>query len=252
MNRPHTRNTCTERIFNEYSIFDAIMQKTILLHGALGSESDLTPLAGALLRRNITPLSFSFSGHGKTPFSDRFEITQFCTELENFISMNDLRPATIFGYSMGGYVALCSALRNTEQIARVITLGTKFDWSEASVAKETRMLDPELTQQKVPAFAAMLHQKHGDNWKDLMRATAEMMRKISSDNTLHPEALKRISQKVMIGLADHDQMVSSEETIAVYRQLPDATMYMLPGTKHQLETADPDLLAEIIIRQSGK
>lgn len=222
------------------------MQKIILLHGALGSEGDLAPLSGALKKRQFTPLSFSFSGHGKKPFANGFGIEQFCSELENFIVSEGLAPTTVFGYSMGGYVALCAALRNSGNISNIITLGTKFDWSAASVAKETRMLDPGLTEQKVPAFATALEQKHGENWKQLMISTAEMMRQISADDTLNPDALKKIGQKVLLGLADHDQMVSFDETVSIYRQLPNAAMYMLADAKHQLESTDPELLAEII------
>jgi uncharacterized protein YlaI len=43
-------------------------------------------------------------------------------------------------------------------------------------------------------------------------------------------------------------MVSLDETTAVYKQLKNSAMYMLPNTKHPIETVDVGLLAKIISR----
>lgn len=222
------------------------MQNLILLHGALCFQDDLEQLSAALKQKGIRTHRFSFSGHGKSPVLSEFGIAQFGRELEDFIITNHLEQSAVFGYSMGGYVALCLALRRKDLIARIITLGTKFNWSEESVAKETKQLNPELILQKVPAFAKTLEQKHGERWKDLMGDTAAMMRQIGDDHTLNETSLKEITLPVCIGLADKDQMVSLEETVNVYKQLPSGSMYMLPGSKHPLETANLEVLSEVI------
>jgi pimeloyl-ACP methyl ester carboxylesterase len=147
---------------------------------------------------------------------------------------------------MGGYVALNLALRQNHSIRKIVTLGTKFNWTKETVDKETETLKPELMLQKVPTFAKSLEKKHGENWKDLVLKTVEMMREIERKNFLNTDNYKKISVPVLIGLADKDKMVSLDETVAVFKGLPNSSMYMLPGTKHALETANVELLTKII------
>lgn len=224
------------------------MRNLILLHGALGVSGDMEPLADKLRQQGVRVVCHTFSGHGNSPLSGEFGIPAFCNELEALIGQCGPEPVDVFGYSMGGYVALCLALKQPQLFHRIITLGTKFDWNDNSVEKETRQLDAELILQKVPAFAAQLQQKHGTNWKHLLDRTAGMMRAIGRDNLLNDEALTTIGVPVWLGLADRDQMVSLEETRHVFKQLPKAGLYMLPGGKHPLDSVDLDLLTSLIQR----
>jgi len=211
------------------------MQTLILTHGALGFKGDLENLKTALVKEGFDVHTFSFSGHGGQSFENDFSIPQFSLELENFISENKLVQPSVIGYSMGGYVALNLALKNATLINKIITLGTKFNWSKETVEKETRMLVPDAIIEKVPAFAKSLESKHGNNWKELLKRTADLMQNISANNYLNSESLKTIQTKTLLGLGDKDQMVTLEETVNVYKTLPNANMYMLPATKHPVE-----------------
>ncbi|MEO6304527.1 MAG: alpha/beta hydrolase [Bacteroidia bacterium] len=222
------------------------METVILTHGAIGSKEDLESLTTALRKENYNVFSFSFSGHGNLNFENKFGIEQFALELENFISENKLEKPSIIGYSMGGYVALYLALRSPSLLNKIICHATKFNWSNEVVEKETRMLNPEVMLEKIPAFAKALESKHGNSWKELVMKTAEMMREINKNNYLGPEALKAIQNKVLLGLGDKDQMVTLEETINVYRTLSNANMYVLPNTKHPIEQLDVQLFVNIV------
>lgn len=220
------------------------MRDIILLHGAIGAKDQLNLLADLLKQYGYTVHCLNFSGHGKTPFNDQFGIDQFASELEAYINSNDLKHPHVFGYSMGGYVALYLAKLNTTCLGNIITLGTKFSWSPEIAAKEVKMLDPKVIAEKVPKFADTLKMRHGSDWETLMLATAKMMYDLGEDNILNE--LSTIENKVMIGLADKDNMVSLDETLTIYHQLKNASMYMLPGTKHPIETVNVGLLAKLI------
>lgn len=223
------------------------MQNIVLLHGALGCSSDLNAISSELEKNDLKPYRFSFSGHGKTPYHNAFGIEQFTSELENYIRENNLSNPIVFGYSMGGYVALLLASKQPKLIGNIITLGTKFNWNKQTVEKETAMLNPDVISQKVPAFAKSLEQKHGENWKTLLHKTAILMWEIHEKNFLNNETLKGIQIKTLVGLGDKDNMVSMEETYHVYRTLSKANMYMLPETKHILETVNAKTLCDLIL-----
>ena len=78
---------------------------------------------------------------------------------------------------MGGYVALSAAIKAPRRFSKIITLGTKFSWSPAEAKKEIQLLNPEIIQEKVPAFANRLSHIHGkEHWQNLMLKTAQMMK----------------------------------------------------------------------------
>lgn len=222
------------------------MKTILLLHGALGYSEDLAALATGLKNEGFTVHSFSFSGHGKTPLREAFSIVQFAKEVEDYISEKNLKNISVFGYSMGGFVALYLASKQPHLLEKIVTLGTKFDWSKTSVDKEIKMLDPTVIREKVPGFAKALEAKHGHTWADLLVKTATLMREINEKDFLSADSLKNISTKTLIGLGDRDPMVSLEETTTIYKKLKNAQMFMLPNTKHQLESGNTYLLSKII------
>lgn len=221
------------------------MEKIVLLHGALGEKSDLEPLA-KLLAINMTVYSFNFSGHGQVPFFTHFDIDQFSNELELFLTSHNINKAHIFGYSMGGYVALNLALKNKQILKSIITLGTKFNWDKKTVGLETQSMQEELLIKKSPEFADSLKRKHGLNWVKLLEKTREMMFAISEKNSINIQTLSGLNIPVLIGLGDHDNMVGLDETFTIYKSIPQSKMFVLPNSKHPIKSVNLELLGSII------
>ncbi len=222
------------------------MKNIILLHGALGAKDQLEPLSEALSQLNYKVYSFSFSGHGKTPFQNEFGIVQFSKELQKFISENKLQKPSVFAYSMGGYVALYLASQKNNLLGGIVTLGTKFNWSKEIAQRETKQLDPSIILEKVPKFAETLKQRHGDDWELVLERTADMMVSLGNNNILNSDLFSKIDNKVLVGLADKDSMVTAEETNNVIEQLNNSERYTLHDTKHPIETVSTSVLAGII------
>jgi pimeloyl-ACP methyl ester carboxylesterase len=211
----------------------------LLLHGAIGASRQLQAVADKLSEHYDVHL-FDFPGHGGKELPDEpFSIPFFSDAVLRYIQNNNLQPVTIFGYSMGGYVGMYLAKHYPDIISRVITLGTKFHWDEATAAKEIKMLDADTITAKVPAFAATLAEMHTD-WKAVLQKTADMLRGIDTLDC------KGITVTSLIMLGDRDKMVTLQETESVYRSLPNAQMAVLPGTPHPIEQVNPSLLAHLL------
>ncbi|MCA0428977.1 MAG: alpha/beta hydrolase [Bacteroidetes bacterium] len=223
------------------------MKNIILLHGAIGAADQLIPLENELTKQNFKVFKFSFSGHGNTPFNNDFSIKQFAKELELFISENNLIQPAIFGYSMGGYVALYLATQMPMLIGNIITLGTKFNWTEEIAKKEIQLLNPQTIIEKVPKFANALQQRHGDCWINLLNKTSQLMVELGQTNLLNEDNLNQINNKVILGLADNDNMVTDEETTSVFKTLKNAQRFYLKNTKHQIESVNVTELCDLII-----
>ncbi|MDI9339723.1 MAG: alpha/beta hydrolase [Sediminibacterium sp.] len=222
------------------------MKSILLLHGAIGAQDQLIPLKEALHALHFDVYVLSFSGHFNRPFKANFSIAQFALELSDFITENKLEQPTVFGYSMGGYVALYLASQQPNLLGKIITLGTKFNWSPEIAAKEIKMLDPITIQEKVPKFAQALNERHGEAWIELLNKTGELMVGLGNNNLLTTERLQRIRNNVLLGLADGDTMVTEQETQFVYENLKQAQRFTVLNAKHPIETVDPEELAKTI------
>jgi pimeloyl-ACP methyl ester carboxylesterase len=227
------------------------MKHLLLLHGAIGSAEQLQPLKESLQGHYEIHL-LNFPGHGGEPMPRAFSIPFFAEQVKEYCASNQLNSLSIFGYSMGGYVSLCLARKHPELVEKIITLATKFHWDEATAAKEIKMLQPEVIEQKVPQFAAALQKRHSPgDWKQVMEMTCQMLKELGDHNALQLADYTSIHTPTLVMLGDRDKMVSLEETVAVYKQLPQAQLAVLPGTPHPLEQVQPGLLRDMITRFLG-
>ena len=130
------------------------MPNLLLLHGAFRSQRHFKPYLNTLSQYFTvhTPL-FSGTRRSGTP-AGGINIEKYTQELSEYCKVNNLTEVSIFGHSMGGYVALCYAMENPENVNSIITLGTKFDWTEEQALKESKMLNPDIILEK--KFLSML------------------------------------------------------------------------------------------------
>jgi pimeloyl-ACP methyl ester carboxylesterase len=223
------------------------MKNIVLLHGAIGAKDQLQPLAG-LLKNDFIVHLFNFNGHGGKPLAQEpFSIKTFATELEEYLSTHKIQHASVFGYSMGGYVALYLAKQKPNLFSEIITLATKFYWDEIVAAKEAAMLNTEIILEKVPLFAEQLKQRHQPNdWKLVLDKTKTMLLQMGKENPLQLNDYAAINQPVLLLLGDNDKMVTSDETEAVQKALPNSSFQLLEQTAHPIEKVNSAVLAEII------
>lgn len=220
----------------------------LFLHGALGTSNDLTPLMDLFREKGYETLSFDFSGHGPNAAEPpEFRIDYFAKDLEKFLHAHPSKNLTVFGYSMGGYVALYHKVNYEDSpIKAIFTYGTKFNWAEKNVSKEIQMLNPDHILEKFPHYAESLKTKHGERWKQLLRSTAHMMQNLERLDGLNREDLADIDIPVFLILGDQDRMVTTEETHLTASWLHHAQVKTVSHSKHELERSNLKEIAAII------
>jgi pimeloyl-ACP methyl ester carboxylesterase len=219
----------------------------ILLHGALGSKEQLNSLK-QILENNLNVYTLNLEGHGGEFSSNEFSTKLFAKNLCEFIEKNNLERCNVFGYSMGGYVALEVALTNSGYIDKIITLGTKFKWDKESAEREVKMMNPDIIEKKIPHFAQSLKERHDpQDWKVIMSKTAALMSEMPNGKALTKSDFKNIPNEILILIGDEDKMVTIEESEQTSRQLPNAKHYILENTPHPIEMVDVKMLANIIL-----
>lgn len=188
--------------------------RLLLLHGAMGSAAQFDGLQQQL---GFETVAMDFVGHGAQPdVNEPWTIELFAAQLEQEIQRMP-KPPSIFGYSMGGYIALWLALRLPDLVPRLITLGTKLDWTRQGAQADAA---------KVP------HEK-----------TAMMMVHLGANPLLTTNNVAGIQSEVRYMVGDADRMVSIEETHSFFRATPASQMVVLPNTQHQLHKVSMPRLA---------
>lgn len=213
----------------------------LLLHGALGSATQLKELEQKLAA-DFNIYCFDLKNHGSRCDGNAFTINDLADDVLEYINTHHLDSVSVFGYSMGGYIALKLALDHPSKIKQVFTLGTKLKWSAEIAEKETAMLQPELMKEKVPGYVDQLKNLHGNNWDKLVLHTAEMMRNLALQ-PLTSEEIKSLKQPVRLSLGDKDNMVTLDETLDAFRMLPHGSLAIFPDTRHPIEKVSVERLA---------
>ena len=223
------------------------MKHLILLHGALGHTTNFDPYL-PWLSEHFKVHTFLFEGHGGVPLLNKeIRIKHYVSQLERYIEEQRLFDVHIFGYSMGGYVALCYALEFPQRISSILTLATKLNWTEEGALKESKMLNPEVIAEKVPKYAAQLAQLHGEeHWQMLLPAVADMMIHLGKKPMLDADNLKQLNLPIQLMIGDKDAMVTLEETLNAAKAIPNATLAVLPNSKHPIEQIRPQLLLDLM------
>lgn len=223
------------------------MKKLLLLHGAIGAARQFDKLKEEL-RNEFEIYTMNFSGHGGEKIPDeKFSIGLFADDVIKFIDENNLQGIDVYGYSMGGYVALYIASKDKNKIGKIFTTATKFEWNEETSVKESKMLNPAKIEEKIPAFAKALEKRHSPaDWKAVLNKTAEMMVELGKKPLLTDYVLEKIENEVLVSVGDKDTMVSLEETANAAGRLKNGKLFIFADTEHPIEKIDSKKLSQEI------
>src|SRR6266481_7773435 len=98
----------------------------IMLHGGFGTFEMFTALAPALAQ-NHQVIGVDLYGHGRTALTDRpIHFEQMADDIAGLIGHLGLEKADLLGFSLGGAVALQTAIRHPERVNQLVVISTPF------------------------------------------------------------------------------------------------------------------------------
>jgi pimeloyl-ACP methyl ester carboxylesterase len=223
-------------------------ESLILMHGALGAGSQLT-LLSSRLSENYDVRILEFDGHGfSRQEPDVLSLDHFSRQLSGFIDSAGLIRPHVFGYSLGGYVALYHAHHHPGILGRIITLGTKYDWTPKTVEEQFGFLDPEKIKNEIPQLQQTLIQLHGDQWENLVIQTRRFVGMLGNNPAVDEKLCNRIQNQVLILRGEKDRMVGVNESASVAAWLPHGRFETLAETPHPIERVDMERLSRVILQ----
>ncbi len=98
----------------------------VLLHGGLGAIEMFGPNLPALAKRHKV-IAVDLQGHGRTADIDRpLSVELMADDIAALIKHLELERADVMGYSLGGGVALLTAIRHPQVVGKLVVVSAPF------------------------------------------------------------------------------------------------------------------------------
>jgi pimeloyl-ACP methyl ester carboxylesterase len=208
----------------------------LCLHGALGTAAQFDTIR-PYFPENIPVLAPTLPGHGNEVLDHAYSLSYFAAAVLDILDQAKITQTDIFGYSMGGYLALWLAWKHPTRVRRIVTLNTKLDWTPESAERMGNMFDPEKIVSKVPQLAEALAKTHED-WRKVAQYSADFVHSLGAGYGLPQEAFQQINCSVLVLRGELDTTVSEAESQEVAAWLPNGQYAAITGGKHALEQLD--------------
>jgi len=187
-------------------------------------------------------------GHGRTADIDRdMSMTAFAGDVAGLLGHLGVAQADVFGFSLGGGVALQLALDYPELAGRLIaaSVGYSPDGTHAEIsdparwATSTRMPTAEDFEQMRAAYQRVAPDPgHFDEFRARTGQAAGSM-------SWTPAELGRIGAPTLLIFGDHD-FIKCEHAVGMSELIPGAQLAVLPGATHMDVLRRADLMIPLI------
>ncbi len=222
-----------------YTLGNPHHRPVVLLHGALGSvEMELKALMYAL-EPFFYVIAPDLPGHGRsgdlTP--DLAHPQHMTTLLHSFLKHLAFEKGYLFGFSLGGHLALRLALRAPECFHALALHATHSLHKPVLRQRVLARFNPSFLEKK-PEWTQAFDRYHGpDRWKETARLLQEGL--ASPDGPIDPERIQTLQLPVLLSGGERDELFPPEVVLAFARHFPQARTLILPGIGHSLEMLDP-------------
>lgn len=91
----------------------------VVLHGLFGMSDNWVRLSKHWASQYCVHL-LDLRNHGQSPHDDEMDYQLMSADVNEYMSRNNLNDVYLLGHSMGGKVAMCTALRHPDRISKLI------------------------------------------------------------------------------------------------------------------------------------
>jgi len=183
-------------------------------------------------------------GHGHSPDNAQpFSYQDMAEDTAALIQLLGVGPVDVVGHSDGANVALLLARDHPQLVRRVVVSGANLrsGLSEEETKQRSRQTAQEVSDELPPVFRAD-YVKIAPGGAAHWLVVVEKSKQLWMTPVVFPTAdLKRLTMPVLVIAGDRD-FTSLEDNAELFRGLPQAQLFIVPGTGHGTFTGRPELL----------
>jgi pimeloyl-ACP methyl ester carboxylesterase len=216
----------------------------LLLHG---NGSSIAAFSSQIpeLSKHFKVIAVDSRAQGKSTDSDA-EITYalMASDMSALIDQLHLGSVNVVGWSDGGNIGLELALAHPEQVKKLVTFGANYTHVDYEAPHDDVVMQPDdprlLNTKKAIAVAR----------KSRPELSAAVQKKLGDLIEKYPNItlaqLAQIKTPALVVAGDHD-VIKLEQTISLYRNLPHAQLWIVPGATHFVAMEQPEWVNREVI-----
>lgn len=213
-------------------------ETVVLLHGGLTDSRDFTPNLGRLVDgfRLLLP---ERRGHGHTADQPGpITIELMARDTAAFLDKLTGGPAHLVGYSAGAAVALLVAINRPDLVDRLVLISCAFH-------RDGMILHPSAEGTPPPQLVDAYAEVSPDGRDHFAAVIAKIAKAATEEPGLCPADLHTVIRPTLV-MAGDDDLVTLDHTLALYQNLPNAQLAIVPATSHLLLFEKPELCTALV------
>jgi pimeloyl-ACP methyl ester carboxylesterase len=212
----------------------------LFLHGGLMSFDSAYAKQRDYFSEQHQVIGIDQRGHGHSPDGPwQLSYQLMANDTAAVIEALKVGPVDVVGHSDGANIALLLARDHPELVRRIVVSGANLRGLPPDKLEARKRLPPAEIEEKVGKLAAMLPPSFRIDYAavtpDGPNHWIAMVTKCywlwAQSIVIDPDDLKKIQSPVLVVAGDHD-FTSIEETTEIFRGLPHAQLFLVPGTGH--------------------
>lgn len=240
--------------------FDARLPAIVFIHGAAFDHSVWQWQSRYFAHHGFSVLAVDLPGHGRSPGALRASIEEWARWVSAFIEATGMPKVSLVGHSMGSLIALETALRNRDRIAKLALVGTASpmpvgeaflaaarDNSPAALDMEAvwgHSRQSQLSQSAVPGMT-LLGASRRLNGRARPGALAAALQACSAYRA-SKDALAALDVPTLVVAGTRDQMTSFQAGKALASEIPGARFVSLEAGHSMMSEAPRELLGALV------
>ena len=232
-------------------------QPLVLLHGAFSAVGTSFGSLLPELAKTRQVIGFELQAHGHTADIDRpLSMDSMADDVAAAIKELGFESADVFGYSMGGGVALRVAIRHPEVVRKLIVAAVTYTFSgiQPGLMEGLGNMTPEMMHGSPWHEEYMRIAPHPEDFAKLFAKKTEMDRQTQD---IPVESMWAIKSPTLLIIGDSD-LVRPEHAVEMFRLLgggvfgdtpaglPDSQLAVIPGASHVSVISRTELLIPMI------
>ncbi|HKP51769.1 MAG TPA: alpha/beta hydrolase [Chloroflexia bacterium] len=228
----------------------------VLLHGGFMNIDSLGPILPALAETRQV-IAVELEGHGRTADLDRpLSYEQMAEDVANLVRQLGINQVDVFGFSMGGMVALRMAMQQPDLVRKLVAASAPYsqDGYYPSIVAQWPGVSPEgfagTPMEQIYAQTA----PNPEHWPVFIAKVKHTMMNFKGWS---PEEIQSIKAPTLLIVGDAD-LIRPEHVLEIFHllggaredggmgELPSSQLAVLPGTTHFNILYRTDLLLPII------
>ena len=210
----------------------------LLLHGFGGCAANWTSIADEL-GQHYRLILVDMRGHGQsTNPSNKFTHAQSADDIRALLDVLAIKQARAIGFSSGAMTLLHLATRAPDRLSKIVLVSATTHFPD-----QARAIIKSATMETIPPPVLQIYRDCASRGDGQVRALVDQFRAFGDDHedmNFKPADLAKIKASTLIVHGDRDEFFPVSIPVDMYRSIPDAKLWIVPGGTHSPTADSPE------------